>query len=110
MQAWAWSVRDVAMQPDENRQAMVKGGQECSWPSHHDSTPHTPSRPPAQDGMTALMYAAKHKADGVASQLIAAGADMDAEDKVRHHARMVVARGALSGVCGSRAWEMQAWD
>ena len=55
------------------------------------------------------MYAARYKADGVASRLIAAKADLNAKNEVRHDARMVVARGALSGVCGSCIWEMQAW-
>ena len=43
----------------------------------------------AQDGETALMCAADHKADGVAKLLIEAKADLDAKDKVRPVGRCI---------------------
>ena len=43
----------------------------------------------AQNGSTALMVAAYHKADGVAKLLIEAKADLEAKDKVRPVGRCI---------------------
>ena len=43
----------------------------------------------AQDGETALMRAARNKADGVAKLLIEAKADLDAKNKVRPVGRCI---------------------
>ena len=92
---------DAGVGLDEDRQAMARSGHDPRT-THRHLIRH-PRHGRLQDGQTALMYAAELKADGVASQLIAAKADLNAKDNmVRHDARMIVARGVLSGVCRGR--------
>ena len=59
----------------------------------------------AQDGWTALMLAANHKADGVAKLLIEAKADLDAKNKVRPVGRCICisAWRLVGGPAGGRA-------
>ncbi len=59
----------------------------------------------AQDGWTALIYAAKEKADGVAKLLIEAKADLEAKDKVRPVGRCICipAWRLVGGRAGGRA-------
>ena len=58
-----------------------------------------PPRLRAQDGYTALMRAARYKADGVAKLLIDAKADLEAKDKVRPVGRCICIP----------AWRLAGW-
>ena len=67
----------------EERQAMARSGHDPRTTHHHlIRHPHCAC---AQGGLTALMYAAEHKAEGVVSRLIAAGADLSAKDNMVRH-------------------------
>ena len=73
---------DAGVGLDEDRQAMARSGHDPRT-THRHLIRH-PRHGRAQAERTALMVAAINEAEGVASQLIAAGADVNAKNKVRH--------------------------